>query len=272
MDDIDFLHPVKVGEIAVLRAQVEAIGRCSIEVGVQVFAENVASGVRIQTLNSHLVFVKVDEHLKPAPVPTILAPRGAAEEALFMAARERREHRLERLVRSASAAADVRDEGEEELRWAFESTRSVLPEDTIFGNTMFPGKLLMDIDEAGGILSMRYVRGHVMTACLDALDFYAPISTHEVVTFKAALNHVGHSSLEIGVKVLTEVPWSGEMRHACTAYLTFVHLGPDLRPRPCPPFVPETPGEKRRWAQAEERRAHRLQRVKRLKASIQEGR
>ena len=272
MDDIDFLHPVKVGEIAVLRAQVEAIGRCSIEVGVQVFAENVASGLRTQTLNSHLVFVKVDEHLKPTPVPTTLAPRGAAEEALFAAARERREHRLERLARSASAAADVRDDEETELRWAFESSRAVLPEDTIFGNTMFPGKLLMDIDEAGGILSMRYIRGHVMTACLDALDFYAPISTHEVVTFKAALNHVGHSSLEIGVKVLTEVPWSGEVRHACTAYLTFVHLGPDLRPRPCPPFVPETPGEKRRWAQAEERRARRRERVKRLKASIQEGR
>ena len=97
-------------------------------------------------------------------------------------------------------------------------------------------------------------------------------TTHEVVTFKAALNHVGSSSLEVGVKVLTEVPWSGEVRHACTAYLTFVHLGTDLRPRPCPRFVPETSGERRRWAEAELRRAHRLERVKRLKASIQEGR
>jgi acyl-CoA hydrolase len=272
MDDIDFLHPVKVGEIAVLRAQVEAIGRCSIEVGVQVFGENLATGARAMTLNSHLVFVKVDEHLKPAPVPTGIAPKGPAEEALFTAAQERRRQRLERLGRRASAASQIRDEGGEELRWEFESCRAVLPEDTIFGNTMFPGKLLMDIDEAGGILSMRYNRGHVMTACLDALDFYAPISTHEVVTFKAALNHVGSSSLEVGVKVLTEVPWTGELRHACTAYLTFVHLGPDLRPRPCPPFVPETPGERRRWAEAEERRAHRLERVKRLKASIQEGR
>src|SRR3990172_61518 len=56
MDDIDFLPSVRVGEIAVLRAQVEAIGRCSIEVGVQVFAENLASGRRAMTLNSHLVF------------------------------------------------------------------------------------------------------------------------------------------------------------------------------------------------------------------------
>ena len=272
MDDIDFLHPVKVGEIAVLRAQVEAIGRCSIEVGVQVFAENLASGQRTMTLNSHLVFVKVDEQLKPTPVPTAISPKGAAEEALFAAAQERRRHRLERLARRASAALQVRDEGEGDLRWVFESCRSVLPEDTIFGSTMFPGKLLMNIDEAGGILSMRYCRGHVMTACLDALDFYAPISTHEVVTFKAALNHVGNSSLEVGVKVLTEVPWSGEIRHACTAYLTFVHLGPDLRPRACARFTAETPAEKRRWAEAEERRARRLARITRLKASIQEGR
>ena len=92
----------------------------------------------------------------------------------------------------------------------------------------------MDIDEAGGILSMRYNRGLVMTACLDALDFYAPVSTNEVVTFKAGLNHVGSSSLEIGVKVLAEAPMTGEVRHACTAYLTFVHLGPDMRPQPLP--------------------------------------
>ncbi|MFI5376874.1 MAG: acyl-CoA thioesterase [Candidatus Rokuibacteriota bacterium] len=147
----------------------------------------------------------------------------------------------------------------------------MLPEDLLFGNTMFAGKLLLDIDEAGGILSMRYCRGLVMTACLDALDFYAPIQSSEVVTFKAGLNHVGTSSLEIGVKVLSEVPWTGEVKHACTAYLTFVHLGPDpsapLRPRPCPPFTPETPAEQRRFALALERRARRLERIKSLKPS-----
>jgi acyl-CoA hydrolase len=272
MDDTDFLHPVKVGEVAVLRAQVELIGRTSLEVGVRVFAENVASGRRATTLNSHLVFIKVDEHLHPVPVPTAITPRGADEQALYEAAEERRAHRLARLTRRQEKAREIGDDGAEELRWRFESTRSVLPEDTLFGTTMFPGKLLMDIDEAGGILAMRHNRNHVMTACLDALDFYAPIHTHEVVTFKSGLNHVGTSSLEIGVKVLTEVPVTGEVRHACTAYLSFVNLGPDLRPVPCPPYVPETPGERRRWAEAVERRARRLERVKRLKASISEGR
>jgi acyl-CoA hydrolase len=271
MDDIDFLHPVKVGEVAVLRAQVEYVGRCSLEVGVRVYAEKPATGERALTLSSHLVFVKVDEHIKPVPVPQPVAPRGAEEEALHAAAGERRARRLERFARRAERMREVEDDAPDQ-RWQFESCRSVLPEDLLFGNTMFAGKLLLDIDEAGGILSMRYCRGLVMTACLDALDFYAPIHSNEVVTFKAGLNYVGTSSIEVGVKVVSEVPWTGETKHACTAYLTFVHLGPDpvgpLRPQPCRPFTPATPAEQRRFAQAVERRARRLERVKSLKLSL----
>jgi len=272
MDDIDFLHPVKVGQVAVLRAQVEYVGRSSLEVGVRVFAEDVASARRAPTLNSHLVFIKIDEQLRPTPVAERIEPRGADEQHLFAAAQERRQARLGRLTRRQEKARDVGDDDAAGLRNRFESVRTVLPEDTLFGNTMFPGKLLMDVDEAGGILAMRHCRGFVMTACLDALDFYAPIHTNEVVIFKAALNHVGTSSLEVGVKVIAEAPLTGEVRHACTAYLSFVHLGPDLRPRPAPPFVPETPAEQRRWAEAVERRGRRIERVKRLKASLSEGR
>ena len=86
MDDIDFLHPVKVGEVAVLRAQVEYVGRCSLEVGVQVFAESPRTGERALTLSSHLVFVKVDGAVRPVPVPQGIVPRGADEEVLHAAA------------------------------------------------------------------------------------------------------------------------------------------------------------------------------------------
>ena len=268
MDDLDFLHPVKVGEIAILRARVEYIGTSSLEVGVRVWAESVATGERAVTLNSHLLFVSVDDHVRPRPVGVKIEPRDAAESALLDAARARRELRRERFAEKASRAQDIDTSADEEFQWRFESSRSVLPEDALFGNMMFPGKMLMELDEAGGILSMRYCKGFVMTACVDAMDFYAPIYTHEVVTFKAGLNHVGTSSLEVGVKVLAEQPWSGQTRHACTAYLTFVHLGTDLRPRPCRPFTPGTEGERRRWQGALARREQRLERVKRLKAAL----
>jgi acyl-CoA hydrolase len=267
MDDLDFLHPVKVGEIAILRAQVESVGRSSLEVGVRVWAENVKTGRRAVTLNAHLVFVAMDEAGRPRPVAEKIAPRDEAEAALVAAARARREQRLARFADRAGRVDDV-DTDDAALQWRFESARSVLPEDALFGNMMFPGKMLMEVDEAGGILSMRYCRGLVMTACLDAMDFYTPIWSHEVVTFKAGLNHVGSSSLEIGVKVLAEKPWTGEVRHACTAYLTYVHLGEDLRPRPCRPFTPGTEAERRRWQAALVRRARRLERSKRLKAAL----
>jgi len=270
MDDIDFLHPVKVGQIAILRAQVEYVGTSSLEVGVRVWGEDVATGRRTVTLNSHLVFVHVDDDAKPQPIDARIEPRDAAEAALVQAARVRREQRLARFRDRKQRAAEIEIDGtdDEALQWRFESARSVLPEDALFGNMMFPGKMLMEVDEAGGILSMRYCRGFVMTACLDAMDFYTPIWSHEVVTFKAGLNHVGSSSLEIGVKVLAEKPWTGEVRHACTAYLTYVHLGEDLRPRPCRPFTPGTEAERRRWQAALVRRSRRLERVKRLKATL----
>lgn len=272
MDDIDFLHPVRVGQIAILRAQVEYVGTSSLEVGVRVWAENVQTGARAVTLNSHLVFVKVGDDARPRPIADKIGPRDAVEAGLMDAARRRREQRLARFAQKQARLADISTEPEEDVRWRFESARSVLPEDALFGNTMFVGKMLMAVDEAGGILSMRYCRGFVMTACLDAMDFYSPISTHEVVTLKAGVNYVGVSSLEVGVKVLAEVPWSGEVRHACTAFLTFVHLGSDLRPRACSPFTPATPGERRRWDEALARRGLRLDRVKRLKAALSDER
>jgi acyl-CoA hydrolase len=265
LDDIDFLHPVRVGEIAILRAQVELVGRTSLEVGVRVWAENVTTRERSVTLNSHLVFVSLGDEGRPRPVSEEITPADAAEAAVMEAARERRAQRLLRFVRRKAETAPTLPD---DIRWRFESVRPVLPVDALFGNMMFAGKMLMALDEAGGILSMRYCRGPVMTACLDAMDFYSPIYTHEIVTFRAGLNFVGTSSTEIGVEVLAEKPWTGEMRHACTAFLTFVHLGPDWQPRRCPTFTPETPGERRRWDAARARRELRLERVKRLKASL----
>src|SRR2546428_13087867 len=106
MDDIDFLHPVKVGEIAILRARVEYIGTSSLEVGVRVWAENVDTGERAVTLNSHLVFVSVDAHERPRPVGVRIEPPAAAEAARGEAAPGRRRQRL-----ALFAAKAARGEG-----------------------------------------------------------------------------------------------------------------------------------------------------------------
>src|SRR5256712_3046450 len=108
MDDIDFLHPVKVGEIAILRAQVEYIGRSSLEVGVRVWAENVTTGARSVAVNSHLVFVSVADDIRRRPVRERSEPRGAAEAALVEAARQRRQQRLTRWPKRRDQGAGAR--------------------------------------------------------------------------------------------------------------------------------------------------------------------
>jgi acyl-CoA hydrolase len=85
-----------------------------------------------------------------------------------------------------------------------------------------------------------------------------------MVNLQAALNHVGRSSMEIGVRVLAEHPLRGARRHTCTAYLTMVHVGAGGT-RPVPPYTPRSDAEQRRWAAAEGRRARRLARRDRLR-------
>jgi acyl-CoA hydrolase len=266
MDDIDYLHPVKVGEIAILRARVEWVGRTSLEVGVRVYAERPTTGERHVTLSSHLAFVAIDEGGRPRPVEARITPGDPGEVAITEGAQARREARRARLALRAERAQEVRDDTGD-FRWRFETSRFVFPEDALHGTLMFAGKLLLVVDEAAGLLAVRYARAPVATASMDALEFYAPIRVGEVVVLHGALNRVGTRSMEIGLKVLAEAPFSGERRHTCTAYLTFTKLRAGDA-GPLPPLVPANPTEQRHAEAAEKRQVARLERVQRLRTSL----
>ncbi|MGQ0549191.1 MAG: acyl-CoA thioesterase [Armatimonadota bacterium] len=259
MDDLDFLAPVRVGDLVTLRSQIEHVGRSSMEVSVDVETENPRTGDRRRATSAHLAMVAVDDQGRPRQVGETITPGSPAERAAADAARARKEARDRRLVERASLSADSeRDRGE--LRWAIEVPRIVFPEDAVAGNKMFAGTLLLSLDEFASILAVRYARGSVVTASIDGLDFYAPILVTNIVVYQAAINYVGRSSIEVGVRVMAEDPRAGTVRHTCTAYLTAVHVGPDGRPRPLPAFEPQTPAEQRRWREAEMRRAQRQRR------------
>jgi acyl-CoA hydrolase len=266
MDDIDFLHPVRVGEIAILRARVEWVGRTSLEVGVRVCSERPATGERHVTLSSHLAFVAIDEDARPRLVEARIIPADAIEAVVTEAAQARREARRARLAQRAERVREVRDETAG-FRWRFEASRFVFPEDALYGSLMFAGKLLLIVDEAAGILAVRYARAPLATASMDALEFYAPIRVGEMVTLHGGLNRVGTRSMEIGLKVLAEAPFTGEVRHTCTAYLTFVKLRAEAGD-PLPPLPPETPVEQRHAEAAEKRQVARLERVRQLRESL----
>ena len=93
-DQIDFLNPVPVGAVVILRASVNFTGRTSMEVGVKVWQEDRAAGDRKHVASAYLTFVSLDPATKtPRPVPPVL-PQTDEDKRRFAAGQQRRAHRL----------------------------------------------------------------------------------------------------------------------------------------------------------------------------------
>jgi acyl-CoA hydrolase len=120
------------------------------------------------------------------------------------------------------------------------------------------GTVMKLADEVAGLAAIKHSRRRVVTAGMDRMNFLVPIHIGELVTFSACVNAAWRSSMEVGVRVESENPMSGEVRHTNTAYLTMVALDDEGRPAPVPPLVATTPDEQRRQREAELRRANRL--------------
>lgn len=139
-------------------------------------------------------------------------------------------------------------------------TQLVLPTHTNALDTVFGGTVMSWIDIAAAICASRHAQKEVVTASIDELHFLAPIRKGWVVNLKASLNYVSHSSMEVGVRVESENPKTGEHFHTASAYLTFVALGSDGKPTAVPPLKLDTVDQLRRNNEAELRRTDRLKR------------
>lgn len=94
MDQLDFLVPIKNGQLVNLRARVNYVGRSSMEVGVRIEAEDTLTGERVHAASAYVTFVALDEHGKAKPVRA-LAPATADEMLCWEEAKVRRRQRLE---------------------------------------------------------------------------------------------------------------------------------------------------------------------------------
>ncbi|MGH2662222.1 MAG: acyl-CoA thioesterase [Actinomycetota bacterium] len=95
MDEMSFLEPVYLGDVLTVKAMVNEAFSSSMEVGVRVESENVTSGRRVHTSSAYLVFVALDEHGTPRPVPPVVAET-EEERRRQREAKLRREARLTR--------------------------------------------------------------------------------------------------------------------------------------------------------------------------------
>jgi uncharacterized protein (TIGR00369 family) len=132
------------------------------------------------------------------------------------------------------------------------------------------GVIMRLVDSTAGAVAQRHSGGPAVTAAMDEMAFLEPVHVGDIVRTMAQVNWAGRTSMEIGVRVESE-PWDEAGReplHVASAYVVFVAVGRDGRPRAIPGLRPETTQEERRVREAEIRRAHRLAR----KVEIEAGR
>ena len=151
---------------------------------------------------------------------------------------------------------------------AHQLTMTVLmtPDMANFAGNVHGGTILKFLDQVAYACASRYAARYVVTLSVDQVMFRQPIHVGELVTFLAAVNHTGTSSMEIGIKVLAENIRGRTLRHANSCFFTMVAVDDDRKPVAVPPLQPATPDERRRHAAAEVRKQLRQEFGKRFEA------
>ncbi|TAH45076.1 MAG: acyl-CoA thioesterase [Betaproteobacteria bacterium] len=142
---------------------------------------------------------------------------------------------------------------------AHQLTMTVLmtPDTANFSGKVHGGTILKLLDQVAYACASRYAGHYVVTLSVDQVMFRQPIQVGELVTFLASVNHTGNSSMEIGIKVIAEDIRAKVVRHVNSCFFTMIAVDDAGRPTKVSPLSPQTPDERRRFTEAELRRAMR---------------
>ncbi len=140
----------------------------------------------------------------------------------------------------------------------------VLPNDTNVLGNILGGKVMHYMDICAAMSAYKHARSPVVTASVDRLNFLTPAKMGDILILKSSINYTGNTSMEVGVRIETEDPLTGEINHTASGYLTFVSLDDERKPKSVPAIKPETEDEKRRFKQAQKRKEIRKTRLKEI--------
>lgn len=128
------------------------------------------------------------------------------------------------------------------------------PDMVNFSGNVHGGAMLKILDQVAYACAVRYSGRYAVTLAVEKVVFKQPVHVGELATFMARINYVGKTSMEVGIKVVTENPSNGECRHVMTCFFYMISVDENRKPVVLEPFTPETPEDKARWADAVKRK------------------
>lgn len=132
------------------------------------------------------------------------------------------------------------------------------PDMANFSGNVHGGTILKFLDQVAYACASRYSAGYVVTLSVDQVIFKEPIHVGELVTFLARVNHVGNTSMEVGIRVEAENIQNRTVRHTNSCYFTMVAVDENRKPKVVPELVIKDQEAQRRFEAAEQRKKLRL--------------
>ena len=135
----------------------------------------------------------------------------------------------------------------------------MFPSDANPAGNVFGGEILKHIDMVAGIVAQRHSQSNAVTVCMDSVNFIKPVFVGNVLKLNARINYIHTSSMEIEVKVESEDIVSGIKTITGTAFVTFVALDENGKPKHVPNLALKTDEDRKKFDEGKFRMETRIE-------------
>uniref|UniRef100_F6QMN5 palmitoyl-CoA hydrolase n=1 Tax=Xenopus tropicalis TaxID=8364 RepID=F6QMN5_XENTR len=238
----DFLSPMCIGEVGHVSAEITYTSKHSVEVQVNVMAENILTGSKRVTNRATLWYVplsltNVD---KVTEVPPIQYEKKELEEEGKKRYEDQKLERMETKQRNGEFIVPSVNQEEYTVGYSQSSLIHLVgPSDCTLHGFVHGGVTMKLMDEVAGIVAARHCKTNIVTASVDAIDFHRKIKKGCIITISGRMTFTSNKSMEIEVFVDADtlVGDTQERYRAVSAYFTYVSLSKEGKPLPVPQLV-----------------------------------
>ncbi|XP_064642418.1 cytosolic acyl coenzyme A thioester hydrolase-like [Lineus longissimus] len=279
VESMDFLLPMHIGEVAEVMAEIRYTASHSLEVIVDVWAEDILHGTKRFTNKATLWYVPFNvETNSVAAVPPMEYESPEIEE------RGRLAYERQKLERSKTTPSLMSPhpicDNQQQGFWPEQHTvqysqttltHLIMPSDCAVHGYAMGGVIMKLMDECAGVVSAKHCHSNVVTASIDTINFHGKAKKGSLLTVIGRATFTSSRTVEVEVNVDVETIQtfaSQTKERAVHAYFNFVSLDKQRKTLQVPPLKVKSPGELQRWEEGKER--YEVKKRSRLKAKEEE--